>query len=246
MGESLIDSGVAGAQIQRRSGGTIGVGVTGVFGILGYKNSANNNFGVYSTSALGTGTGRMAGNNSSPGTTPNAGIGIGAIGGVMGGYIKGEQYGFVSKGETFGAYIMGNTFTNKPITQIETIDNNKVISYVATSTTVDITTRGKGQLTNGKGYVVFDKAFTQLADLSDENLNITITAKGNTNGIYIENITRDGFYVKENMDGNHTVAFNWSAISVKKAYKDGIEVSKEILDPNWEIIWMVLCITKII
>ena len=227
MGELLVDTTIPGATIQRRSGGVIGIGVSGVWGSSGYKNSGNVDYGIYSTSAFASGAGKNSNNTSN-------GIGLGVNGGVIGGYINGEQYGFISKGNQFGAYIMGNTFTNKPITQIETINNNRVISYASTSTTVDVTTRGKGQLTNGSSFVSFDTAFTQIAELNDDNLNITITAKGNTNGVYIEKITNTGFYVKENMNGNHSVAFNWTATSVRKGYKEGVSISNEILDTNWE------------
>ncbi|WP_264560500.1 beta strand repeat-containing protein [Flavobacterium sp. N2270] len=227
MGELLVDTTVPGATIQRQSGGVIGIGVSGVWGSAGYKDSGNNNYGIYSTSAFVSGTGRNSNNTSNS-------IGLGVNGGVIGGYVKGEQYGFISKGNQFGAYIMGNTITNRPITQIETVNNNKIVSYATTSTTVDVTTRGKGQLTNGAGFVSFDTAFTQIAELNDDNLNITITAKGNTNGIYIEKVTSTGFYVKENMNGNHSVEFNWTATSVRKGYENGVSISREILDTNWE------------
>lgn len=230
MGELLVDSNITGAAIQRRSGGVIGIGVSGTWASSGYRNSAGNDYGIYSTSALTTGTGRL----SSQAGIESSGIGIGINGGVMGGFINGQQYGLVTKGQHFGAYIVGNTFTNKPITQIETINNNKVISYATTSATVDVTIRGKGKLINGVGFVSFDTSFIQSAELDEENLTITITATGNTNGIFIEKTTNNGFYVKENMNGNHSVTFNWTAVSIRKGYKNGVVISNEILDPNWE------------
>ena len=233
MGELLIDSSLPGTTLQRRSGGIIGIGVMGVWGSAGYRNSGGNDFGIYSTSAV-TGTAIGTGRNTNQTNANNSGIGLGVNGGVIGGYVSGEQYGFVSKGELFGAYIMGNTITNKPITQIETVNNNRVISYATTATTVDVTTRGKGKLTNGSAFVAFDAAFIQIAELNEENLNITITARGNTNGVYIEKITDKGFYVKENSNGTNSVNFNWTAVSVRKGYENGVALSKEILDANWE------------
>jgi hypothetical protein len=230
MGELLVDTGVFASTIQRRSGGVIGISAVGVFGSAGYRNSAGNDFGIYSTSNLNggaVGTGKMS-------SQPNSGIGFGAHGGMIGGYAKSENYGFVAQGKQFGAYILGNTFTNKPIAQIETIDNKKTVSYASSSTTVDVSTRGKGELVNGSGFVAFDTNFKNMAILSDEHLNITLTARGNTKGVYIEKITQNGFYVKENMDGVSSVAFNWTAISIKKGYENGIEISKEILNNNWE------------
>ncbi len=233
MGETLIDSSIGGAQIQRRSGGVMGISLVGVFGILGYKTSGNVDIGGYFSSEGITTPGVDTGKFTSE-SKPYGGIGIGAVGGVMGGYIKGQNYGFIAKGKDFGAYIMGNTITNKPIAQIETVNNQRIVSYASTSTSIDINSRGKGQLINGEGYVAFEKIFADLADLTDENLNITITAKGNTNGIYIDRVTKDGFYVKENMNGNHNVTFNYSAVTTRKGYEKGMEISTEILEANWE------------
>ena len=121
-GDLLIETG---AVIPNRSGGVLGVGPTSAtFGILGYKNSGGTPFGVYSSTAVGTGAASVRNTSS----TQNNGIGIGANGGFMGGYIKGSQYGLISKGDEFGMYVSGNTVTNGPIIQL--IESNSKIAII--------------------------------------------------------------------------------------------------------------------
>jgi hypothetical protein len=237
IGDVLRDSSIGSSTIPNRSGGVMGFsGTTGTFGILGYKNSAGTLFGTYSSAAPGTGTGRMAS------AGQNNGIGIGANGGFMGGYIKGQQYGLVSQGEEFGMYVNGNTITNAPIVQLTENGNKRTATYATTSTSVDVTTRGKAKLTNGETFVAFNQAFIESVSSSelDKNIesndaiNITITPVGESNGVFIKSITSRGFYVKENARGTSNVSFNWTAIGTKKGYENGVTISSEILANDFD------------
>lgn len=215
------------------SGGVLGSGGSGNFGMLGYRGLTGTLYSVYGGGNSGT---INAGNtgNKNINSTPNNHIGIGINGGFMGGFIKGNQYGIMSKGEEFGMYVQGNTLTNQPIVILtENNSNKRTISYGSSSTDVDITTRGTANLNNGEAYISFKESFKNLVS-ETETINITVTPNGETNGVYISRITKDGFYVKENKNGKNSVTLNWIAIGTKKGYEDGIAISNEILDSNFE------------
>lgn len=213
------------------TGGVLGTNAAGDFGILGYVSKNGTNYSVYGGNSSGTiagGAGRTSENSA------NNIIGLGINGGFMGGYVKGNQYGLVSRGEEFGMYVQGNTITNQPIVQLtETNNSQKTVSYTATSTDVDVTTRGVGQLTNGESYITFKEAFKNLVS-NNETINITITPTGETNGVYVSRVTIDGFFVKENLKGTSNATFNWTAIGTRAGYENGVAISETILAKDFD------------
>ncbi|UOK42598.1 MULTISPECIES: hypothetical protein [Flavobacterium] len=217
------------------SGGVFGSGGAGQFGMLGYNSLNGTQYSVYG----GGKGGDINGNNNGTGRSvndskPNNRIGLGINGGFMGGYIKGNQYGVISKGEEFGMYVQGNTIINKPVVQLtENGNSERTISYTAASTTVDVTTRGTGKLTNGEAYITFKDAFKKLVS-KNEGINVTVTPTSETNGVYVSRVSSDGFYIKENQRGTSNATFNWVAIGTKAGYENGIEISKTILAQDFD------------
>jgi hypothetical protein len=152
----------------------------------------------------------------------------------MGGYVKGSQYGLMTQGNEFGMYVQGNTITNEPIVQLTDTNNaQRTISYTATSIEVDVTTRGTGKLSNGESFITFKEAFKNLVS-ENEAVNITITPTGETNGVFISKVTKEGFYVKENLNGRSNASFNWTAIGTRKGYENGVEISETVLSNNFD------------
>lgn len=232
IGDVLRDSSIPTSVIPDRTGGVMGYNGSNAFGILGYRSGNGTTFSVYGGGQAGSIAAGNAGRSTQ--SEENNLIGLGINGGFFGGYIKGNQYGLISKGEEFGMYVDGNTITNKPIVQLTEANNTRIATYTQTSITVDVTTRGKGKLTNGESFVTFDKNFTSLISDDIENLNITITPTGATNGVYVSKITPNGFYVKENMNGNNNASFNWVAIGTKKGNENGVKISNEILSNDFD------------
>jgi hypothetical protein len=226
---------IGSAIIPDGSGGVFGAGGAGQFGMLGYNSLNGTEFSVYGGGEDGDINANNTGNNkTTTETKPNNRIGLGINGGFMGGYIKGNQYGLVSKGEEFGMYVQGNTITNQPIVQLtETNNSQKTISYTATSTEVDVTTRGVGKLSNGESYITFKEAFKNLVS-NTEAINVTITPTGETNGVYVSRVTKDGFFVKENLKGTSNASFNWTAIGTRSGYENGVEISETILAKDFD------------
>ncbi|MDI9309948.1 MAG: hypothetical protein QM535_07005 [Limnohabitans sp.] len=224
---------LGGGSIPDGSGGVFGVGGSSQFGMLGYRALNGTLFSVYGGGANGS---INAGNTGRVQTeTPNNHIGLGIYGGFMGGIIKGENYGTISKGKEFGMYVDGNTVTNSPIMQLNTNENDskRTITYTATSTSVDITTRGTGELKNGSTFVAFKEAFKNSISMS-EPINITVTPTSETNGVYVTGITNEGFYVKENQKGKSNASFNWVAIGTKSGFEKGVEISEVVLNKDFD------------
>ena len=160
----------------------------------------------------------------------------------MGGYVQGNQFGLISKGKDFGIYVDGNTITNKPIIQLEESEGKRIATYAITSTSVDVTTRGKVKLINGEAFVNFNDTFINSISTSEigknvdneDSINITITPIGDCNGVFVKQITNKGFFIKENNKGVSNVALNWTAIGTRKGYEKGIEITDEILDKDFD------------
>jgi hypothetical protein len=231
---SVDDSG------RRSSGvyGTISNGTTSLAsGSLGYRTSAggggtfyggyfwDNNGGVDHTD----GNGKYAEDS---GVKVN--VGIGAVGGLMGGWIKGDIYGMTTKGERYSLYVNGREFTNDVITQLSNNENSKqrTATYVPTSTSVDITSKGTGHLSNGSGRVVFNKHFSSIASSKDPII-VTVTPLGQSNGVYLASVDKNGFTIKENNNGTATTAFTWIAMATKSGYET-ISTPKELLAIDYD------------
>lgn len=173
----------------------------------------------------GDGT-RMSSPNSD--TRPRVNVGIGAVGGLMGGWARGDVYGFTTRGERYGLYVQGREFTNDVITQLsDNNSQNRIATYVPTSTSVDITSKGMGTLNNGSARVNFAKNFTSIAT-SEEPVIVTVTPLGQSNGVYLVRADKNGFSIKENNNGNSNVKFTWIAMATKKGYEK-VENPKELL-----------------
>lgn len=218
--------------------GSISNGTTAVAsGSLGYRTSAggggtfyggyfwDNNGGADHTD----GSGRMAAS-----TNVKVNVGFGAVGGLMGGWTKGDVYGFATKGERYSLYVDGREYTNDVITQLSNNDDSRqrTATYVPTSTSVDITSKGTGNLSNGTGRINFEKSFSSLAS-SQEPIIVTVTPLGQSNGVYLASVDKNGFTIKENNNGNSNVQFTWIAMATKAGYET-VNTPKELLASDYD------------
>lgn len=187
-------------------------------------------YGFGGTESTGISTGRMM-NASAPSTH----IGLGIWGGFMGGWIRGQVYGTYTKGERYSLYIDGDSYTNKAITQlVETSSGDKIPTYTSSSLKTDITQRGKDKLEGGKKYIAFDNDFKAVISSNPDELTITATPMGNSNGVYISEYDANGFWVKENNNGTSNVSFSWIAIGTRKDAEDRSKIAPELLTKDFE------------
>jgi hypothetical protein len=229
-----------------RSGGVIGNDYNIARGALGYYASNGADYCVYGfgqghTNGVGggmvlqNGGVDMAPTQRSAETLPsNATIGIGIYGGFMGGWVHGDVYGTNFRGSRYAVYSHGKQITNDVFVSLaDNGTNQRTATYASTSTRVEISATGKGAIASGSGRVDFDPEFAAL--LSDnEDVIVVITPLGNCNGVFVSNVSSNGFDVTELMGGNASVAFSWIATGVRKGYEQ-VEVSSEILDKSYEL-----------
>lgn len=221
-----------------RSGGVLGYDYGISIGALGYYANNAVDYGVYGFGQAYQ-TGVAGGRNSGQQPVnvgmdqPNTNIGLGIYGGVMGGWVRGMVYGMHVKGDRTSLYVDGKTVTNQPIAQLVTLeDGHRVTTYVPSSTSADVYSRGKSKLANGMMYVQFSDEFKQVFANPSE-LVITITPSGNCNGVYVANVDANGFTVKENNGGASGVDFNWIAMGTRKDV-ESLKLSPEILEPDFD------------
>lgn len=222
--------GVAGrGGFTRRSGGLFGDDFGVGRAAIGYWANNGNDYGVYSfgtTRGNGGAGGRQANNNI------DTSIGMGIYGGVVGGWIKGYEYGTISKGDRFANYNMGKTITNESFIVLDKKnDGSKNVTYATTSMSIDIQNKGVGKLSQGESKIYFDRKYSETID-EKKPIIVTVTPIGESNGVYITSVDKDGFTVKENNNGNSNVSFNWIAIAEKKVNFEN--VSPEVLSNNFD------------
>ncbi|MBL0014235.1 MAG: hypothetical protein IPP30_11220 [Flavobacterium sp.] len=222
--------GSGGASI--RSGAVLGNDFGVAFGGLGYYSSGLLDYSVYGFGigyATGVGTGRMSNNISEK----NTHVGLGIYGGVMGGWVRGMKYGFHTKGETYSLYVDGNGYTNKPLAYLIGSENqNKVASFMTTSLKPEVTVNGKVNLINGRAFVPFDNAFQQIISNIDDVI-ITASPQGKSNGVYIDEIAKNGFWIIENNDGISNAKISWIAITKIKGAENP-EVPTDLLEKDFD------------
>lgn len=218
-----------------RSGGTIGNDFGVATGALGYYAANGNDYAVYGFSQAhtnGLAGGKMAGPSNPLGEFDNM-VGLGIYGGVMGGWIKGLEYGANFSGKRYGTYVDGKTLTNDLFVVLSSNETNvRTASYASTSLSVDINAKGTANLVNGEAEVKFNKEYSGLIS-SERPIVVTVTPMGETNGVYIVSVNKEGFKIKENGNGTSNVSFSWIAIAEKAGYENP-QISAEILSKEFD------------
>ncbi len=220
--------GETGNSTQRRTGGVIG---TDFFasGALGYFAQNNNDYSVYAFG--GTRFNGVPGGKTSNNFIDTS-IGLGVHGGVIGAWVKGHEYGTVFTGERFANYNQGKTITNEAFIVLdEKQDGSRAVSYANTSMSQDIQDKGVGKLANGTSYIAFNREYSQIIDDSKPVI-VTVTPYGETNGVHIVSVDKNGFTIKENQGGTSNVSFNWIAIAEKRTKSR--PVSSELLSADFD------------
>ncbi|MDW8303118.1 MAG: hypothetical protein RML38_11710, partial [Bacteroidia bacterium] len=212
-----------------RSGGVMGYDYGIALGGLGYYSSGGIDFAVYGF-GLNYTVGVPGGKIGS--AAPNNMIGLGIYGGVMGGWIRGCTYGLNVRGERYSMYVDGKSYVNQPVVYlIQTQNTNRVPAYMSVSTHPEITDKGKVNLVNGRAVVSFKDAFKN-AVLNIDDVIITVTPQGNTQGVYVTDITREGFTIVENNQGKSNVQVCWTASAPLKQADSSIP--EEILENSFD------------
>jgi hypothetical protein len=199
------------------------------WGSLGYRNSGGTHYGICYIGGATT-----TAKYSSDAEIPSVAVGMGGYGDFMGGWTRGNIYGMSVKGNRYSLYVDGRTFANDVISQLNlnATGQQRIVTYVPTSTSVDVYVKGTATMQNGKAMIRFDENFKNI--ISEKNLPvITVTPMGASNGIYIESISSDGFAVAENNNGTSNVSISWIAVGTKKGYEI-LETPAELLSNEFD------------
>lgn len=189
----------------------------------------------YSTYGFGNAvfTGIAGGKMANPLGDFNNEIGLGMYGGIMGGWIKGLEYGANFSGKRYGAYVDGKTLTNNVYVVLNAdATGSRTPSYAATSLSVDINAKGTAALVNGEAEVIFNETYQNLLS-KEKPIIVTVSPMGETKGIYIVSVTNRGFKIKENNNGASNATFNWIAIGEKAG--EAPQISPEILSKDFDM-----------
>jgi hypothetical protein len=230
--------------ITTRTGAVLGNNF-GIRGALGYYANNGLDYAVYGfggayQAGIATGRPAVGGNNTSStiyndGNTElaqNTNIGLGIYGGVMGGWVRGLKYGFNAKGETYSLYVDGQSFTNEPVAYLmPTATDERVAGFMSTSLKAEVSDKGKIQLRNGRVFVAFDDNFKKVMSTDLDDLIITATPQGNSAGVYISQISIEGFWIFENNNGQSNVNVAWTAISPVEGRQN---IAEELLSKEFD------------
>ncbi len=187
---------------------------TGYWGSLAYKTSANAMYGGYFTSRdIGTGKG-------SPGSEAQTAVGLGSWGDLFGADIHGNIYGVYVEGGNYGLYSHGRVFRDELDVHLQHMENRLTsVLYTNVSTDVTVQTSGFSTLSKGACRIEFDDHFKRAVS-PDVPVIVTVTPTGNSNGVYVSEVTKDGFTVVENNGGKSSVTVSFIAIGRRAGYED--------------------------
>jgi hypothetical protein len=185
-----------------RCGGALGADQSGTYwGSLGYRSSGLLNYGVYGSAAYANGAGQL------PGTELN-GVGGGFFG-TIGSLSKGSVIGQLNEGELFAAYNKGDVYTSGKQIELVSSEDRVTPAYAVTSSEVTVYNKGKIQLVNGTATVRFGENYTQLLG---ESPVVTASPMGACNGVYIAEVSKEGFVIREQNNGSSNVEISWIAV----------------------------------
>jgi hypothetical protein len=189
-----------------RTGGVIGSEQSGLYwGSLGYRSSGLLNYGVYGNSAYANGAGFAP-------SSSYAGIGGGFYGDFIGSTSKGTVIGQLNSGELFAVYNDGDTYTNGKNIELAKTQNGSTPIYAVSALESNMYAKGRVQLVSGQALVSFNSDYSFLLA---ETPIVTVTANGECNGVYIAQVTKTGFLIKELNGGNSSVEISWIAVGTQ-------------------------------
>jgi hypothetical protein len=215
-GYSYIDYDRSGAGFGGKYSGT-------TWGCMAYQRTGGSEYGGYFTSYT-SGSGKDDG--------PQVNNGIGAYGDLFGADIHGKVYGAFIEGGNYACYENGTVFKNGLDVHLQengTKENS--VLYTNVSTDVTVQTSGYANLNSGKGDIPFGKDFTDVVS-SNEPIIVTVTPMGNSNGVFLTSVTKDGFSIEENNEGKSNVMVSYIAIGKRAGYENP-ELPKEVVAKDY-------------
>ena len=206
-----------------RTGGVIGSEINGSYwGSLGYKSAGSIFYGVYGSTAYGSGVGLLP-------TQASTGVGGGFFG-TFGSFTRGTVIGQINKGDLFASYNIGDVYTSGKNVEMVKTENKVVPTYSTSSTEASVYKKGTQQLSNGIAFIAFEENFSELLG---ETPVVTVTPMGECNGVFIVDVSTKGFTVKELNGGNSNAQISWIAMG-NRIDAGNTEVPAFITEPTFD------------
>ncbi len=126
-----------------------------------------------------------------------------------------HQYvGDVVSIDGYGDEILAGSLTQNgtPLSRTHTAAGQTVATFGTRTATPSIEDSGEANLVNGQGYVRLDPTFASAIDRTWKYL-VFVTPQGQSNGLYVTQITSTGFAVRENAPGRSSIAFDYRIVA---------------------------------
>jgi hypothetical protein len=92
------------------------------------------------------------------------------------------------------------------------VPGRRVLSYAPSEAQPTMEDVGEAQLVGGRAYVRLEARYATVIDRNGRYF-VFVTPEGNTNGVYVTQVTGTGFEVRENNGGQSTVAFQYRIVA---------------------------------
>lgn len=196
--------------------GVVGISVAsngkaGVEGIDSNNGYGGYNSGVYGSSYNGAGVQGVALTN---GTALKAVVNYGGY--ILLGfsnYSGGSNYPEVSI-DSYGNMILSGNLTTYGTPAAVTTGSNgvSVSAFGARTTSPTLEDTGEATLSRGQAYVALEPMFASTIDRTAK-YQVFVTPQGDTHGLYVTQITSNGFAVRESAGGRSSVAFDYRIVA---------------------------------
>ncbi|PIT86498.1 MAG: hypothetical protein COU33_02805, partial [Candidatus Magasanikbacteria bacterium CG10_big_fil_rev_8_21_14_0_10_43_6] len=120
------------------------------------------------------------------------------------------------------------------ITKVETSEGDTSL-YALQSQDTEYIFSGSAALTDGKATIEFQQVTQDIID-PDQPIKVSITLTDDANGVYVSEKSKEGFSVKELLNGKSNATFDWVVIAHRNIDGNKPKVEEELLgeEPNDE------------
>ncbi len=125
----------------------------------------------------------------------------------------------IGNGDYNGLYVGANVVAWGYWTHLKSGKGKDISAAAVLSPDANVVISGTSELRDGKGSVTFDETFKELIS-SDIPVNVIATPTEECNGVYVSNVSKNGFSVNELMSGKSTASFNWIAIGRREGCEE--------------------------
>jgi hypothetical protein len=108
---------------------------------------------------------------------------------------------------------------------------NNTVLYTNVSTDVTVQTSGYATLSDGKVSIDFDPAFAAAVS-TETPVVVTVSPTGSSNGVYLAEVSANGFKVAENNDGKSSVTISYIAIGKRAGYENP-DLPREVISSDY-------------